>query len=35
VDVGDAQAQLQRFRRVRDEIEARVLAWLGELSAEA
>jgi len=35
VDVGDAQAQLQRFRRVRDEIEARVLAWLGELSAQA
>ena len=35
VDVGDASAQLRRFRRVRDEIEARVLAWLGELSAEA
>ena len=35
VDVGDPQAQLQRFRRVRDEIEARVLAWLGELSAQA
>ena len=35
VDVGDVQAQLQRFRRVRDEIEARVLAWLGELSAQA
>ena len=35
VDVGDSQAQVQRFRRVRDEIEARVLAWLGELSAEA
>ena len=35
VDVGDAPAQLRRFRRVRDEIEARVLAWLGELSVEA
>ncbi len=35
VDVGDPQAQLQRFRRVRDEIEARVLAWLGELSVQA
>ena len=30
--VGDDEAKMAKFREVRDQIEARVLAWLGELA---